>query len=89
MTLLTVSTLLCHSQGTGSLSVCFHGRPQQAADVLQPTGLLYRQLCTFQLWPQDAPAPPDASRTLAAKVGTYGRGIRPAILPKCRLPRYI
>jgi hypothetical protein len=25
----------------------------------------------------------------AAEVGTYGRGIGPEILPKCRLPRYI
>jgi hypothetical protein len=69
--------------------VCFHGRPRQATDVLQPTGLLYRPLWTFQFWPPDAPAPTDAVRTLAAEVGTYGRGIGPVILPKCRLPRYI
>jgi hypothetical protein len=69
--------------------VCFHGRPRQATDVLQPAGLLYRLLWTFQLWPPDAPAPTDAFRTLAAKVGTYGRRIGPGILPKCRLPRYI
>jgi hypothetical protein len=38
------------------------------------TGLLYRPRWTFQLWPQDAPAPTDAFRTPAAEVGTYGRG---------------
>jgi hypothetical protein len=54
--------------------VCFHGRPRQATGVLQPTGLLYRPLWTFQHWPPDAPAPTDAFRTLAAEVGTYGRG---------------
>jgi hypothetical protein len=69
--------------------VCFHGRPRQATGVLQSAGLLYRPLWTFQLWPPDAPAPTDAFRTLAAEVGTYGRGIGPVILPKCRLPRYI
>jgi hypothetical protein len=53
--------------------VCFHGRPQQATGVLQPAGLLYRPLWTFQLWPPDAPAPTDAFRNLAAEVGTYGR----------------
>jgi hypothetical protein len=37
---------------------------------------LYRPLWTFQLWPPDAPAPTDAFHTLAAEVGTYGRGIR-------------
>jgi hypothetical protein len=36
----------------------------------------YRPLWTFQRWPPDAPAPIDAFRTLAAEVGTYGRGIR-------------
>jgi hypothetical protein len=41
--------------------------------VLQPAGLLYRPLWTFQLWPPDAPAPTDAFRTLAAEVGTYRR----------------
>jgi hypothetical protein len=56
--------------------VCFHGRPRQATDVLQPAGLLHRPLWTFQLWPPDAPAPTDAFRTLAAEVETYGRGIR-------------
>jgi hypothetical protein len=50
---------------------------------------MYRRLWTFQLWPPDAPAPTDAFRTLAAEVGTYGRGIGPGILPKFRLPRYI
>jgi hypothetical protein len=53
--------------------VCLHGRPRQATDVLQPAGLLCRPLWTFQLWPQDAPAPTDAFCTLAAEVGTYGR----------------
>jgi hypothetical protein len=56
------------------LFVCFHGLPRQVTDVLQPAGLLYRPLWTFQLWPLDAPSPTDAFRTLAAEVGTYGRG---------------
>jgi hypothetical protein len=59
-----------------NLFVFFCGRPWQAAGVLQPAGLLYCPLWTFQLWPQDAPAPTDASRALAAEVGTYGRRIR-------------
>jgi hypothetical protein len=71
------------------LYVCFYGRPRQATGVLQPAGLLYRPLWTFQLWPPDAPAPTDAFRTLAAEVRTYGRDIGPGILPKCRLPWYI
>jgi hypothetical protein len=54
----------------------FVGRPWQATDVLQPAGLLYRPLWTFQLWPPVAPAPTDAFRTLAAEVGTYERRIR-------------
>jgi hypothetical protein len=58
------------------LFVCFCGRPRQAMDVLQPAGLLYRPLWTFQLWPPDAPAPTDAFRTLTAEVETYGRRIR-------------
>jgi hypothetical protein len=66
-----------------------HGRQRQTTDVLQPAGLLYRPLWTFQLLPPDAPAPTDEFRTLAAEVGTYGRGIGPVIWPKCRLPRYI
>jgi hypothetical protein len=59
---------------TALLFVCFHGHLWQAPDVPQPAGLLYRPLWTFQLWPPDAPAPTDAFRTLAAEVGTYGRG---------------
>jgi hypothetical protein len=55
------------------LFVCFLGRPQQATDVLQPAGLLYRPLWTYQLSPPDVPAPTDTFRTLAAEVGTYGR----------------
>jgi hypothetical protein len=54
----------------------FVGRPWQATDVLQPAGLLYRPLWTFQLWSPDAPAPTDAFRTLVAEVGTYGRRMR-------------
>jgi hypothetical protein len=56
--------------------VCFHGRPRQATNVLQPAGLLYHPLWTFQLWPPDVPAPTDAFRTPAAGVWTYGREIR-------------
>jgi hypothetical protein len=73
-----VVVLLRHCSGC-ILFVCFHGRPRQATDVLQHASLLYRPLCTFQLWPPDAPAPIDAFRTLAAEVGTYGRGIGPQI----------
>jgi hypothetical protein len=60
--ILTINTLTF----TCSLFVCFRGRPWQATDVLQPAGLLYRPLWTFQLWPPDAPAPTDAFLTLAA-----------------------
>jgi hypothetical protein len=49
------------------------GKPQI---YLNLAGFLYRPLWTFQLWPPDAPAPTYAFRTLAAEVGTYGRGIR-------------
>jgi hypothetical protein len=44
-----------------------------ATGVLQPAGLLYCPLWTFQLWSLDAPAPTDAFRTIAAELGTYGR----------------
>jgi hypothetical protein len=66
--------LLCrHSNRYNrSLFVCSHGRPRQGTGVLQPAGLLYGPLWTFQLWPPDALAPTDAFRTLAAEVGTYG-----------------
>jgi hypothetical protein len=67
LSLLTIPTALSET------FVCFYGRPRQATDVLQPAGLLYRPIWTFQLWPPDAPAPTDAFRTLAAEVGTYGR----------------
>jgi hypothetical protein len=65
----------CNSTNIHFLFVCFHGHPRQATDVLQPAGLLHRPLWTFQLWPPNAPAPTDAFRTLAAEVGTYGRGM--------------
>jgi hypothetical protein len=55
------------------LFVCYCGRSRQAMDVLQPAGLLYRPLWTFQLSPPGAPAPTDAFRTLAAEAATYGR----------------
>jgi hypothetical protein len=69
------------------VKVCFNGRPWQATMYLSLAGFLYRPLWTFQLWPPDASAPTDASRTLAsaptdasrtlaAEVGTYGRRIR-------------
>jgi hypothetical protein len=64
----------------GGLFVCFLGRPGQATDALIiHYFLLYRTLWTFQLWPVDVSAPTDASRTLAAEGGTYGRGIGPVI----------
>jgi hypothetical protein len=46
------------------------------ASVACLAGFLYRPFWTFQLWPPDASAPTDAFRTLAAEVGTYGRGMR-------------
>jgi hypothetical protein len=68
-----LALLGCYTAQMGSLFVClfvcFPGRPRQAAGVLQPAGLLYGPLWTFQLWSPDAPA----FRTLAAEVGTYGR----------------
>jgi hypothetical protein len=67
ITVLTFATIVT------TVFVCLHGRPRQATGVLQPAGLLYRPLWTFQLWPPDAPAPGDAFRTLVVEVGTYGR----------------
>jgi hypothetical protein len=43
------------TNNSSSTFVCFHVRPRQATDVLQPAGLLYRPLWTFQRWPPDAP----------------------------------
>jgi hypothetical protein len=53
------------------VSMGVRGKPRMYCSL---TGLLYRPLWTFQLWPPDATAPTDAFRTLAAEVGTYGRG---------------
>jgi hypothetical protein len=55
------------------VSMGVRGKPPM---YLSLAGLLYHPLWTFQLWPPDASAPTDASRTLAAEVGTYGRGMR-------------
>jgi hypothetical protein len=55
------------------VSMGVRGKPRM---YLSLAGFLYRPLRTFQLWPPDAPALNDASRTPAAEVGTYGRGIR-------------
>jgi hypothetical protein len=55
------------------VSMVVRGKPRM---YLSLAGFLYRPLWTFQLWPPDAPAPTDAFRTLAAEVGTYGRGMR-------------
>jgi hypothetical protein len=69
--------------------VCmFLGLLWQATDVVQPSWLIVLPDLELQLWPLEASAPADASRTPVAEVGTYGRG-RPIIWPKCRLPRYI
>jgi hypothetical protein len=60
--------------------VFFHGLPWQTTDVLQPSWLFCTaRFGTFQLWPLGVRAPTDASRTPAAKGGTYGRGIGPEI----------
>jgi hypothetical protein len=40
------------------LFVCFHGRPRQATDVLQPAGLLYRPLWTSSFGHQMPPRLP-------------------------------
>jgi hypothetical protein len=55
-------------------SMGVRGKPRMYYSLL--AGFLYRPRWTFQLWPPDAPATTDAVRTLAAEVGTYGRGIR-------------
>jgi hypothetical protein len=55
------------------VSMGVRGKPRM---YLSLAGFLYSPLWTFQLWPQDAPAPTDAFRTLAAEVRTYGRGMR-------------
>jgi hypothetical protein len=54
------------------VSMGVRGNPRM---YLSLAGFLYRPLWTFQLWQPDASAPTDAFRTLAAEVGTYGRGI--------------
>jgi hypothetical protein len=54
----------------------FRGKPRMYFSLAD---FLYRPLWTFQLWPLDAHAPTDASRTPAAEGGTYGRGIGPVI----------
>jgi hypothetical protein len=46
---------------TNILFVGFHWRPRQSTGVLQPAGLLYRPLWTFQLWPPDVPRLPTRS----------------------------
>jgi hypothetical protein len=55
------------------VSMGVRGKPRMYYSL---AGFLYCPLWTFQLWPPDACAPTDASRNLAAEVGTYGRGIR-------------
>jgi hypothetical protein len=55
------------------VSMGVRGKPRM---YLSLAGFLYRPLWTFQLWPPDTFAPTDASRILAAEVGTYGRGTR-------------
>jgi hypothetical protein len=55
------------------VSMGVRGKPRMYVSLV---GFLYRPLWTFQLWPPDDSAPTDASRTLAAEVGTYGRGMR-------------
>jgi hypothetical protein len=59
------------------------GRLWQATNVLQPAGLLYRPLWTFQLFATRCPAPTDAFRPLAAEVGTMSgnRSINFAEMP--------
>jgi hypothetical protein len=52
------------------VSMGVRGKPRM---YLSLAGFLYHPLWTFQLWPPDAAAPTD---TLAAEVGTYGRGMR-------------
>jgi hypothetical protein len=63
------------------------GKPRMYISL---AGFLYPQLWTFQLWPPDAPAPTDASRILAAEVGTlWAENEDRQFSLKCRLPRYI
>jgi hypothetical protein len=81
--------------------VCFHGRPWQVTDVPQPCWLFVPPALDFQLWPPDASAPTDASRTLAsaptdasrtlaAEVGTlWVENEDRQFSLKRRLPRYI
>jgi hypothetical protein len=65
--------LTCSLIGGLFVSMGVRGKPRMYYSL---AGFLYRPLWTFQLWPPDAPAPTDIFRTLAAEVGTYGRGIR-------------
>jgi hypothetical protein len=65
--------------------VCFHGRPRQATDVLQPTTARFgRSNFGHQM--------PPRLRTRSAlwrrKLELMGRE-GPIIMPRCRLPRYI
>jgi hypothetical protein len=67
-----------HIQTNVHRFVCFHGRPWQATDVPQPSWLFVPPALDVQTLATrcDASAPTDASRTIAAEVGTYGRGMR-------------
>jgi hypothetical protein len=58
------------------VSMGVRGKPRM---YLSLVGFLYRPFWTFHLWPPDASALTDMSRTPAAEGGTYGRGIRPVI----------
>jgi hypothetical protein len=54
--------------------VCFHGRPRQTTDVPQPNWLFVPP--AFDVPTLVTGCPRAYRRTLAAEVGTYGRGIR-------------
>jgi hypothetical protein len=53
------------------VSMGVRGKPRI---YLSLAGFLYHLFWTFQLWPPDASAPTDASRTLAAEVGNLWAG---------------
>jgi hypothetical protein len=89
-TVLWNATNTCTSLWLWRLFDCFHGRPRQATDVLQPSWLIVPPALDFQTLTTRCPrvyrrVPHSSGGSWNLWAGEWG----PVILPKCRLPRYI